>query len=163
MINRRKIIFFSHLIVNKYILKNNEIDKFKDIIQSYYDEHKKKFDDFTVCVMWKKIDMPKNRISFPRTITLQKPYLFETSMIELPIVLRVSPIYFLYTFDGKINTELNEINIIFVSDLRDIPFSRYATQPKSMLCRKLVKIFLEENYGNFDYNWLPKCFRNINT
>ena len=32
--------FLSNLIINKYIVKNNEIDRFKDIVQSYYDEHK---------------------------------------------------------------------------------------------------------------------------
>ena len=36
-------------------------------------------------------------------------------------------------------------------------------QPKSMIQRKLRKIFIEEDYGNFDYNWLPKCFGKINT
>ena len=29
------------MIVNKYIVKNIDINKFKDILQSYYDEHKK--------------------------------------------------------------------------------------------------------------------------
>ena len=27
--------FLSNLIINKYIVKNNEIDKYKDILQSY--------------------------------------------------------------------------------------------------------------------------------
>ena len=31
----------SNLIINKYIVKNNEIDKFKEIVQSYYEKHKK--------------------------------------------------------------------------------------------------------------------------
>ena len=51
--NKHKI--FSNLIINKYIVRNLEIDKFKDIIQPYYNNHKKKIDNFTVCVMWKKI------------------------------------------------------------------------------------------------------------
>ena len=37
----KKHKYFSNLIMNKYILKNDEIDKFKDILQSYYDSHKK--------------------------------------------------------------------------------------------------------------------------
>ena len=32
--------FLSNMIVNKYIVKNNEINKFKDFLQSYCDEHK---------------------------------------------------------------------------------------------------------------------------
>ena len=84
-------------------------------------------------------------------------------MIELPIVLRVSPIDFPDTFDRKINNEVDEINMIFMSDLKDIEFFYYMNQPRSMLCRKLLRNFIEENYGDFDYNWLPKCFRHINT
>ena len=42
-------------------------------------------------------------------------------------------------------------------------FSHYMAQPKSMLCRKLIRKFVEEDFGDFDYNWLPKCFEYINT
>ena len=45
---------FSNLVLNKYIVRNVEIDKFKDILQSYYDKHKTKFDNFAVWVIWKK-------------------------------------------------------------------------------------------------------------
>ena len=33
--------FLTNMIVNKYIVKKDDIDKFKDILQSYYDEHEK--------------------------------------------------------------------------------------------------------------------------
>ena len=94
--------------------------------------------------MWKKNDMLINNISIPSTITLEKPYLFEPSMIESPIVIRVSPINFLYTFDWNINIEVDEINIIFVSDLRAITLSHYMPQPRSLLCRKREKKLLLE-------------------
>ena len=42
-------------------------------------------------------------------------------------------------------------------------FSHYMAQPKSMLCRKKVRTFFEEGFGDFDYTWLPNCFRYINT
>ena len=35
-------------------------------------------------------------------------------------------------------------------------------QPKSTLCRKLVRKFIEEDFGDFDYNLLPNCFSNKN-
>ena len=44
--------FLSNMIVNKYIVKNNDINKFKDILQSYCNEHKKKFNEFTVTIIW---------------------------------------------------------------------------------------------------------------
>ena len=33
--------YFSNLIINKYNVRNDEIDKFKNIFQSYCDKHKK--------------------------------------------------------------------------------------------------------------------------
>ena len=84
-------------------------------------------------------------------------------MIELIIVVRVSPLDFLVTFGRNINNEVDEINILFISDPYYITFYHYMDQPKSMLCRKLVRNFFEEDFGDFDYSWLPKCFRHINT
>ena len=113
--------------------------------------------------MWKKNDVLINKISVPSTITLEKPHLFKSSMIEMPIVVKVSPLDFLDTFDRNINNEVDEIIIIIISDLKDITFSHYMAQPKSMLCRKLVRNFIEEDYGKNDFNWLPNCFRRINS
>ena len=85
-------------------------------------------------------------------------------MRELPIFVRVPSIDFPYTFERNcINDEVDEINIIFRSDLKDITLSHYMAQPRSMLCRKLERNFIEENYGDYDYNWLPNCFRQTNT
>ena len=47
----KKHEYFSNLIINKYIVKKIEIDKLNDILQSYYDKQKRKFDNLTVCVM----------------------------------------------------------------------------------------------------------------
>ena len=121
----KKHKYCSNLIIKKYIVRNPEIDKSRDIIHSYYDKHKKKFDNFTVCVIWKKNDVIINEISVPITITLEKPHLFTPSMIELPIVTRVSLLDFLYTFHKNITEELDEIDIIFTSDLKDMTFLHY--------------------------------------
>ena len=42
-----------------------------------------------------------NKNSVRSTITLEKPHLFEPSMIELPIVVRVSPLDFLDKLDKE--------------------------------------------------------------
>ena len=73
----KKHKYFSNLIINKFIVRNPEIDKFKEIIQPYYDNHEKKFDNFSVSVMWKKDDVPIKKISIPSTITLEKTHLFK--------------------------------------------------------------------------------------
>ena len=105
-----------------------------------------------------------SKISVPSTITVQKAYLFKPSMIELPIEVIVTPHDLLGAFDKIcINVEVNEINIIFISDFEDMTFSHYMVQPKSTLCRKLVINSIDEDFGDFDYNWFPNCFRHINT
>ena len=104
--------------------------------------------------------MVLNKISVPRTVTLQKQHLFKPGMIAVPIVERVPSLDYLDTFDRKcLNDKVDEINIIFISVLKGITFSHYMTQPRSMLCRKLERNFIEDDYGDFDYNWLPNCFR----
>ena len=112
--------------------------------------------------MWKKNDMPINKTSVPSINTLEKPLLLKPSMIELPIKIRVSPLDFLDTFHRNINNKVDEINIKFISVLDDMSFSHYKDQPKSMLCGKVARNFIED-FGDFDHNWLPNCFRHINT
>ena len=99
-----------------------------------------------------KNDILINNISVASTITLEKPYLFKPYMVELPIVIRVSLLDFLDTFGRNINNEGNEIDIIFTSDLKDMTFAQYMAQPKSMLWRKLVRNFIEGDFGDFNYN-----------
>ena len=64
-----------------------------------------------------------NKISVPSVITLQKPHLLKLSMNELLMIERVQPIVFLDTLISNcINDAVDEINIIFLSDLKDMTF-----------------------------------------
>ena len=82
--------FLSNMIVIKYIIKNKDINKFKNILQSYYDEHKKKSNESTLRIIWKKNDMIKNKISVPRTIIFRKTHMFKPDMFEILIYVKVS-------------------------------------------------------------------------
>ena len=56
---------------------------------------------------------------------------------------------------------IREIEIVFISDLKDMTFFHYLNQPKSMICRKMIRRFFEvkgEDIIDFEYNWLPDCF-----
>ena len=118
----------------------------KDITQPYCNDHKIEFDNFTGCVMSMKIDVLINKISVSSTNTQEKPHLFKSSIIELPIVVRISPLNFLNTFDRNINNEVDQINKIFISNLEDITLFNYMHQPKSLLCKKLLRHFIEEDW-----------------
>ena len=112
--------FLSNNIVNKYIVKKDDIDKFKDILQSYCDEHKKKFNKITVMIVWKKNDMIINKISMVRTFALQRTHMFKPDRIEVPIYKIVSESGFRRIVDRNCvyNTISDEIDIIFVSEYR---------------------------------------------
>ena len=153
------------MIVNEYIVKNNDINKFKAILQSYCDEHKKKFNEFTVTIIWKKNDMILNKISISRTITLQRTHMFKPDMFEIPIYVKVSEREILNIVDRNcaFNIISDEIDIMLISKLREMTLQHYLKQPRSMLCRIFGGDYIEETYQivnerDFDYNFLPYCF-----
>ena len=127
--------FLSNKIVNKYIVKNNDIIKFKDILQSYCDEHKKKLNEFSVTIIWKKNDMIINKISIPRTITLQRTHMFKPDMFEIPIYVKVTEREFLDIVDRNCvyNTISDEIDIIFISKLRETTLQHYETTQNNVV------------------------------
>ena len=55
--------------------------------------------------------------------------------------------------------KIPEIEIVFVSDLTDITQKQYLEQPKSMLCRKLIRNFHETTSQDFEYIWSPDFFK----
>ena len=156
------------MIVNKYLVKVNGINKFKDILQSYYDEHKKKFNEYTVTNIWKKNDMTINKISIPCTITFRRTHMFKPDMFEIPVYVEVLKREFLDIVDRNCayNIISDEIDIIFMSKLKERTLQHYMKQPRSILCKKLERKYIEENDPpsddkDFDFNFLPYCFRHI--
>ena len=94
---------------------------------------------------------------------MRRTYSSELTVVELPIMLKIPAYDYLDQYNKEcVIDKIDEIDIIFISDVDDITLFHYMEQPNSMLCRKLIGKFLEEKFGYFDYNWLPRCFRNIN-
>ena len=158
--------FLSNIFVKKYIVKEDDIDKFKDILQSYCDEHKKEFNEFTVTIIWKKNDMIINKISIPRTMTLQRTDIFKPDMFEIPIYVEVSERELQDIVDRNCVYIIisDEIDIIFISKFKEMTLQIYMKQPRSMLCRRLERNFVEEEFpldGEYGYAFLPYCFRHI--
>ena len=89
-------------------------------------------------------------------------------MFELPIYVEVSAPEFLDIVDRNsvYNKITDEINIIFISNLKNITLQHYIEQPRSLLCRKVEINYTEENDPqpdemDFDYNFIPNCFKHI--
>ena len=113
--------------------------------------------------MWNKKDLLGSKISVLVTVALRQTLFFRPSLRDLPIFVRLPSFEFLYRIDRNcINDEVDGIKI-FISDLKGITLSHFMTQPRSMLCRKLERNFVEEKYGVYDYNRPPNCLRLINT
>ena len=128
----------------------------------------KKFNEFTVTIIWKKNDMIINKISIPRKITLQRTHMFKPPMFEIPIYVKVSEREFLDIVDRNCayNIISDEIDIIFISKLKEMTLHHYMKQPRSILCRKLERNYIQEcdpqsDDRVFEYNFLPYCFRHI--
>ena len=56
--------------------------------------------------------------------------------------------------------KIEEIEIVFISDLKDMTYTHYIKQPKSMICRNMIRTIIEvkgEDINDFEYIWLPGC------
>ena len=104
-----------------------------------------------------------SKISVLQTNTIQRTDMFKPIMFEIPIYVRLSECKFLDIIDRNCvyNIISDEIDIIFISEFKEMTLQSYIKQPRSMLCRKFEKNYIEEDYSLFDYNFLPWCFRNI--
>ena len=70
-----------------------------------------------------KNDVLIKKFSIPSSITIEKPHVFKPSMVKLTIVIGVSPLDFLDSFDCScINNEVDKIVLIFTSDLKYLTF-----------------------------------------
>ena len=87
---KHNYIFFSNLIINKYVIQNDEIDNMNDILEKYYEEHKKKIIRFRIDIIWKKNDVIINKISVPHTITYIQTHMFKPIMEEMPFYVKIS-------------------------------------------------------------------------
>ena len=87
-------------------------------------------------------------------------------MFEVPIYLGVTEKEFLNIVDRNCvyNIISDEIDIIFISELKEMILQHYMNQPRSMFCRKLERNYIAENNPriydlDYEYNFLPYCFR----
>ena len=67
--NSRKHKYYSHLILNTYIVKDVKLDEFKDVFSRHYFDHMKKFNSFTVRVYWKVNNDIQYKLSVPHIVS----------------------------------------------------------------------------------------------
>ena len=95
-------------------------------------------------------------IKLPSSFVMEKKYTAFGKMLDGECGIRP---YFEYIDDYFfIDNLYDEINILFISDFKDIRFYHYMNQPKSMLSRKLIINLLQNQSGDYTHKWLPSCF-----
>ena len=157
--NSKKHKYYSDLILGTCIVKDVKTDEFKVVLSKYYFDHMKKFNSFTVRNYWKVNDEFQFKLSVPHVIS------FGMVVHSMTVEIKESACDFLnraikaYPTGHEIE-KLDEIEIGFISNIKDITFNHYMDQPKSMICRKVLRRFFEvksEDLKDFEYNWIPSC------
>ena len=127
----KKHKYYSNLILNRYVIRSVEVNKFKDVFNSYFIEHTRNFNLFSVNIIIRIYDgdrliSHKTGLLNYVTYKIQSEH-FTTHMIEAAndFLHKVIPSYF-YN-DIKI---IPEIEIVFKSDLEDITGKLYLELPK---------------------------------
>ena len=147
------------MVLNEYIIKDVYVDKFKDVITSYYNGNIENLDILSVYVYWKVIDEIIYKISVPNMIA------YGQTVYSIPINIFETAFEFLdKVIKGYLNgiaiDKIEEVEKVFISDLNDLTYTHYMEQPKSMICRKMKRRFFDvksEYINDFEYNWIPVC------
>ena len=77
--------FLSNLVINKHVVRNNEIDEFKDILQSYCDKHKKRFDHFAVRINWNKENQVMCDVKLPNEVLVKELWFVPRHINRIPM------------------------------------------------------------------------------
>ena len=136
----KKQKYFSNLILNRYVIQNVEVINFKDVFFPYFTAHTRKSNFFTVSILLRLYDgkHPLNhKVNASNYVTYNiqsENYTTYTTELANDFLQRVKSIYF---SDECSTIIIPEIEIVFISDPKDIAQKHYLEQPKSILCRKL--------------------------
>ena len=117
---------------------------------------KKKFNGFDVLIVYKMNGEVSNKVKLPSSLVMERKYTAFGKILDgesgiKPCFEYIDDYFF-------IDNLYDEINIIFISDFRDISFYHYLNQPKSMLSRKLTINLLQNQSQEYNHKWLPNCF-----
>ena len=119
-------------IICKYTVENPSFLHMEDILKNYVDDYNKKFILYIFICKWKLhfsdtiINVESNRLYniHPGGWNLRRTLISKIEYLEN---------------DGHKFSNISEMNIVFISDLRNITFEYYLKMPKSMLEWTIIK------------------------
>ena len=130
--------YYSNLILNRYVIKNVKVIKFKDVFNPYVTAHTRKFNFFTVSILLREHDRehPLNhKINVSNYVTYNIQSEHYTTYTKEPasnFLHRVLSIYFSYRCSPKI---IPEVEIVFISDPKDITRQHYLNQNQGFVVK----------------------------
>ena len=137
-------------------MNKDEFNNFKGIFKSHYINHKKSFNNFNVLIVSKTNGKVTVNIKLPSLFVMEKKKSAFRKIVYYKCGLRqcfesIDDCFF-------IDDLYDEINILCISDSKDITFYHHMNQPKSMQSRKLITKLLQNQSGDYTHKWLPNCF-----
>ena len=90
-------------------------------------------------------------ITLPNNVFVEKKYRIGFGCVTKPLI-RIEPCVVCLDILDLDQYLCDEINIIFISNLKDMTFVHYMQQPKSMLTRTLVRNIIDGNSDEYDFN-----------
>ena len=121
----------SLIIISRYSITNPDFPNIDNILKNYFLDYNKKFEFYLTICKWKLhfsdtiVNVKSTRLSWVGGYYLRE---FVSSKIEY------------YEKRGHKLSHISEMNITFISDLRNMTYEHYLQQPKSMLEWKLNAI-----------------------
>ena len=131
-LNSQYHISLTKSVVSKYTVENPSFLHMKDILKNYVDDYNKKFVLYIIICKWK--------LHFSDTIINIKSdrlYNIQPDGWNLRRSL-ISKIEYFENNDHKFSY-ISEMNIVFITDLRNITYEHYLRIPKSMLEWTLIR------------------------
>ena len=160
----KKHKYYSNLILSRYFRKDVKVIKFQDVFDPYFTAQTRKLNSFTLRTTLRLYEgeFPlKHKVNVSKYVNYNihsENYTTYTTEVANEFLHRVISIY--YSDECSIKT-FPEIEIVFISDPKDITQKHYLEQPKSLLCRKLIGRFHESTSQDFEYSWLPDSFKKM--
>ena len=121
-------------MISKYTVKNPSFLHIEDILQNFVDEYNKKFEFYSILCKWK--------LNFSDTIVNTKSdRLFNLKRRYASWNLRISLIEEIEYFESKGHkfSHISEMNIVFITDLRDLTYEHYLKISKPMIEWTIIK------------------------
>ena len=121
-------------IIFKYTLENPSFFQMEDILKNYVDDRNKKFKDYLISCKWKLhfldtiIDIKSDKLyNLQRKHSSWKLGSYLISKIED------------FESDGHKFSHISEMNIVFITDLRNMTYEHYLKIPKPMIEWTIIK------------------------